>query len=268
MEDDGSLKKLTFKDVEKMIEEEVDAGVAGAEETLARLERAKDMKKDWRKEITRRVAKIREVVDAYLASKGYQFAFAENLMLKDNDCGLKDSNPFASRDVIGDVYHISPETFEQLMKLDAKVKSGQLDDFLANNLAMNSADMKKFKDGLNHVASDLREKDQKGQLYKDLVVKDHFKPKPREKTPEGYLIYEITNGGFNVRRSIVQGEPAELSDTEVIQYNNDDLVSGNLDRIAVMARLQVGKYAFVKAKVLEGDDQVGQIVYIAAKAIQ
>ncbi|MEM7645816.1 MAG: hypothetical protein AAF203_02800 [Pseudomonadota bacterium] len=269
---DGTVEKLSLKSVEKMMEADAATDVTGAAKSLLdRFEKAKDMPKDWQKEIRSRLTKLRGIVEPYLSSKGYEHAFGENLMLKDNDCGLKDSNPFKKASVINGVYHVSPETFDQLMKLDEAVASGSMDDFLSDNLLMNSADMAKFKSGLSYVADNLRDKDAAGTLYKDLVVKSHFVPKPRPKTTDGFPIYDIIESKWNVRRTTLAGgvSPKTLDDTEVIVIGGNKVNSGMIDQVAVLKFLKVGKYNFVEARVIKSDVLAeGTVVYFSQSAVR
>lgn len=166
---DGKVSKLSLKDVKKMIKE------SGDVKLLAEFNKAKDLPKDMRKPIRIRRKKLLEIILPFLKNQGINAAFYEDLILKDNDCGLRSKNPFMNKRVIEKVNHLNSETYLQLVNLyNAVIKNSSLDSYLKNNLLMSESDLNKFKDNLTYTAEVLISKYSNGQLHLDLDPSSHF----------------------------------------------------------------------------------------------
>lgn len=166
---EGSVKKWSLKDVEEMIEEN------GTEAEQTDFKKAKKMPSDWKKEVDARNKAILAVVSGYLKRNQINFAHAQEIFLKDNDCGLKGSNVFKSYKLIEGVRHINKTTYLQLMRLHQKVSNGEINNsFWTQTLLMNPEELAQFKAGLDYVAQTLLQKCQAGKLYLDLNITEHF----------------------------------------------------------------------------------------------
>lgn len=167
------LEKWSLKDVENMIKEN------GTEDEKKNFKAAKDLPNDWRKEIEKRNTLLVSAASSYLSRNTIPFAHAQEIMLKDNDCGLKGSNVFITHKLIENVKHISKETYAQLLKLHAKVSTGELDEHLSRTWLLSTqnddkSEMAQFKRGLDYVVNSLKKNCEKGELHLDLNIKDHF----------------------------------------------------------------------------------------------
>ncbi|MBY0384673.1 hypothetical protein K2X05_05890 [bacterium] len=166
---EGALEKWSLKDVEKMIEEN------GTEDEKNEFKKAKKMPSDWRKEVEARNKALLAVVSKYLQRNQIAFAHAQEIFLKDNDCGLKGSNVFKSHKLIESVRHINKTTYLQLMRLHQKVSKGEIDNsFWTKTLLMNDKEFVEFKSGLEYAAQTLLQKCQAGKLFLDLNITEHF----------------------------------------------------------------------------------------------
>lgn len=164
----GQLEKLTLKEIEDMIDEQ------GTEDEIKALKKALDMPNDWKKQIVPRNKKLIQIASNFLNRLGIPHAHSQEILLKDNDCGLKGENLFKKHKLIESVAHISQSTYFQLIKLHQTVFSGTLDAYLVNDLNMSASDIEQFKSGLDYVAKDLNAKCKSGTLHQDLNVKSHF----------------------------------------------------------------------------------------------
>jgi len=167
---DGSkINKLSLKDIKKMI------NASGNVNLLAKYNQAKDMPKDFRKPIRNRRNKLIGIILPFLKAQGINAAFYEDLMLKDNDCGLRKSNPFIKNRVVEKINHLNSETYFQLVNLyNAVIKESSLDNYLQNNLLMSDSDINKFKENLTYTAEVLISKYSNGLLHLDLDPSSHF----------------------------------------------------------------------------------------------
>lgn len=162
------VKKYSMSDIEDMIKEN------GSDDEKALIKKADGMPSDWRKEVEARTNVLLSAASSYMNRNSMKFAHAQEMLLKDNDCGLKVSNVFKGTKMIESVKHMNRKTYTQLIKLYEQVSSGKMDTFLANTAYMDEKEMAEFKDGLEYVAKDLSAKCAKKELYLDLNVKDHF----------------------------------------------------------------------------------------------
>lgn len=164
-----ALEKWTLKDVEKMIEEN------GAEDEKNEFKKAKKMPSDWRKEVEARNKALLAVVAKHLQRNQINFAHSQEILLKDNDCGLKGSNVFKSYQLIEGVRHINKTTYLQLMRLYQKVSKNEIEsNFWKQTLLMNDKEYSEFKTGLEYVAQTLLQKCKAGKLFLDLNITEHF----------------------------------------------------------------------------------------------
>lgn len=166
--DGENLKKYSMKDLEKLIEKE------GTDQEKKDLAKAKSMPSDWRKEVEARNAVLLKMAKSYFDRHNIPYAHAQEILIKDNDCGLKTSNVFKKHAIINSVRHISESTYIQLLRLHKKANSGELNSYLAQTLYMTEDEISQFMNGLNHVISQLTAKCTSGELYLDLNVKRHL----------------------------------------------------------------------------------------------
>ncbi len=165
----NQLKRISLKDVNKLIK------ATGDKKLMAAFKKAKDMPKDFRKPIRLRKAALLEVTLPFLTSQGIDAAFYEELMLKDNDCGLLKKNPFIENRVLDNISHMNAETYFQLLSLyNAIIKNSSMDGYLGNNLLMSDTDVSEFKNNLSYAAETLMSRYTNGQLHLDLDPSSYF----------------------------------------------------------------------------------------------
>lgn len=279
------LKKLSMKDIEDLVKEN---GTAEEKSDLAKI---KTMPSDWQKEVTARSRLQLKMAKSYLERNGLPFAHAQELLLKDNDCGLKGSNVFKGHRLARDIRHISDSTYEQLLKIHAKVNSGETTDYLMNTLYMDNSEFQQFKEGLNYVVDNLKAKCQAGELYLDLNVKSHFlgtntgkkcvagstatttnptqptAPATPEVTAEGFPIHTIVRSDTNIRTVILEQE-SSTTDNSKYMVNGVAQQTRSGDRVAVLGFLTVGNNRFAKVTVVSSAHLPQNVIfYIWDKAL-
>jgi hypothetical protein len=274
------LKKLTMTDIEELIKKD------GTDEEKKDLKKAKSMPSDWKKEVVARNILLLKIAKSYFDRKSISYAHAQEILLKDNDCGLKGSNVFKSTGLINNVRHISESTYSQLLKIHQKVSSGELETYAAHTLFMDSNEFEQFKGGLNHVVEQLNAKCAAGELFLDLNVKSHFLgknqsdiqcgtssntspvPKADEKTTDGFPIYTVINSDTNIRTAWLEQESAGVTDASKLVLDGIAQQSRAGDRVAVLGYTKAGNSRFAKIRVIESNHLPNDVVlYIWDKAL-
>jgi len=261
-QEDGSLKKLTLKDVSKMIKEN------GTDTEKANLRKANAMPNDWKKEIVPRNAKLVRIAKSFLNRMGIKHAHAQEMLMKDNDAGLVNKvNPFKERSLIEGVHHVNQSTFEQLVKLYTAVKNGELDAFLVNNLLMDRDEKSRFVEGLTYVTENLLAKQRRGQLFQDLNVKRHFTDlNPVEAKADGLL--EVIKSGVRVRTHQVL--TLGKTDQTLFSSQGQPLFAGVGDLLEPLAESALSPEGtpFTKVKVIKSKSLPrGAVLYIWTEAV-
>ncbi|MCC6138196.1 MAG: hypothetical protein IT287_06160, partial [Bdellovibrionaceae bacterium] len=262
------LKKVSLMDVEDMIAKD------GTDTEKKQLGTAMAMPSDWRKEVMARNNLLLKIVSGYFERNNIPFAHSQEIVMKDNDCGLKGSNVFMGAKMISGVNHISEKTYSQLMRLYEKSSKGELDSYLSETLYMDSDEMAQFKKGLNYVATTLNAKCAANQLYLDLNVKDHFQgtnitapscdvmatptpaPQPQapaanNKTADGFPIHTIIKAGVSLRTLALENEMGGTTDASKYTVSGVPQLGMVGDQVAVLGTIDIGANRFAKIRVIQ-----------------
>lgn len=270
VQEGGENKKYSMKDLEDALKKE---GTAAEQKEIKAI---KDLPNSWKPEITARNKRIVALASAYFKRKGLKFAHAQEMFLKDNDCGLKVSNVFISQKMVDGVKHINRKTYLQLVKLHSKVASGQMDEYLANTLYMDKTEMDEFKTGLNYVANNLIKKCQAKELFLDLNVKAHFAgtntgadecstgSAPAPAPAAGIKV--VNRAGVNIRTTALESESTPTDASKLIIGGVAQMAMIG-DQVEVQGKLVVGTTTFLKVKIVKAANvPAGSIVYIWEQA--
>jgi hypothetical protein len=99
---------------------------------------------------------------------------AKKMLLKDNDCGVAKQNIAKQAGLAAHMAHIDPNTYRQLLQLDAKADSPDTRDFFLQELIFTSQDYMGFRSNLKDLVTKLHQACSQGRLKLDLDLQAHF----------------------------------------------------------------------------------------------
>ena len=102
----------------------------------------------------------------------------KKMLLKDNDCGVVKQNVAKQANLADHIAHISPNTYERLLKLDAVADSADTRDFFTKELLFTAADYASVLVNLHALAAKLHQACSQGRLRPDLDLDAHFSGRP------------------------------------------------------------------------------------------
>jgi hypothetical protein len=102
----------------------------------------------------------------------------KKMLLKDNDCGVVKQNVAKQANLADQIAHISPNTYERLLKLDAVADSADTRDFFTKELLFTATDYASVRVNLHALAAKLHQACSQGRLRPDLDLDAHFSGRP------------------------------------------------------------------------------------------
>lgn len=99
---------------------------------------------------------------------GKQAVLLKQMILRDNDCGIINSNMMRKHGALEGVRHFSPQTYQKFMALAKQLEKSDSDDYLKNELFFTEMDIKKVKDNVARAKQILVSKCRSGELHFDL----------------------------------------------------------------------------------------------------
>jgi hypothetical protein len=98
----------------------------------------------------------------------------KEMMMKDNDCGVNRTNHLREARLVEAMNHISPETYQQLQKLNGMLATDQAKTFFKRETMMTENDFANLRANVNYAATILKNSCKKGSLKLDLDLDSHF----------------------------------------------------------------------------------------------
>jgi hypothetical protein len=90
------------------------------------------------------------------------------MILKDNDCGVSKSNNAMKARLLEGVRHINPETYRRFMKFAEDIKTPEFEDLFRRGLLFKADDYASVRHNAHEMAELLLRKCEKGDLKLDL----------------------------------------------------------------------------------------------------
>jgi hypothetical protein len=90
------------------------------------------------------------------------------LVLKDNDCGVNRLNRTKQSKIMSKIRHMSLNTYQSLLKLEANIETENLEHFFKNELLFSTKDWENFEHAIQNLKSILQKNCRSGRLSLDL----------------------------------------------------------------------------------------------------
>jgi hypothetical protein len=112
---------------------------------------------------------------ALLAEMAAQGAvIVQELVLKDNDCGVAKDNHVKLYGLLPKLRHVDPRTYARIQRLAAQADSAELQDYFTQELLFSPIDVKSVTGNLKSAAKILKDGCQAGWLRLDLDIEAHL----------------------------------------------------------------------------------------------
>jgi hypothetical protein len=132
------------------------------------------------------VSKKAEEISEFTAEKklylGKQAALVKQLIMKDNDCGLRAGlyrNRMKDVKALEGIRHLSGKTYSAFMRLAQSFQDSTIAPYLKNETLMNDADFKLLSSNISEIKQDLLNRCRSGNLKLDLDLETYFTSQPQ-----------------------------------------------------------------------------------------
>lgn len=99
---------------------------------------------------------------------GKQAVLLKQMILRDNDCGIRKTNMMRRYGALEKIRHFSPQTYQKFMDFAKQVQSPESESYMKNELLFTDADFRTFKDNVFKAQQILSSKCRSGEINFDL----------------------------------------------------------------------------------------------------